>query len=227
MSDPSNSLLAALSGHLRTMAAARVRPATVDEALRRLKDEGHITKKVTKRPMARVRGRVGVPQSGAGQAALLTNPVSAVFKGCEALGAIREAAKGSKTQGGAKHGLGHAERLLLASVLRRLPGGPEAIHKLLGGCSDYDQTVTNYHMNSLQYGPWRCVTAQEYGVCLHEGTCPAIRKRGGKSPVAFAHRKAAPRRQKGVELRSPVADTVSTEELENKVQAILKRTSEE
>lgn len=206
---------------LKRMKRARVIPSVLDEARRRLKYEGHITKKAPKRPMAKVKGREDrVPSSV--QPGLLKAPVTAVFRGCEALRAIRDAAKG-KVRGSAKHGLGHAERLFLASVLRGLPGGREAIHKSLSGCADYDKAVTDYHLDSLKYGPWRCVTAQEYGVCEFEGTCPALRSRGGKSPVAFAYMKRPMKPQRGVEWRPLDENSTSTQELEKKVQTILKR----
>ena len=185
MMEPSGDFLMNLIQLLREMKGTRAQPAEFDEARRRLKEEGHATKKAPKRPMAGVKDRENrVPRSG--QYGLQKVPVAAIFKSCEALGAIRDMAQG-QVRGTAKHGLGHAARLFLASVIRDLPGGREAIHQLLSGCSDYDQAVTDYHVDSLRYGPWRCETAQEYGVCGYEGTCPAIRKRGGKSPVAFAY----------------------------------------
>ena len=203
MSDLFNVKLVKMIHLLRGMKGSRAQTSDLNEARRRLKHEGHITKKAPKRPMARVRGRAGERLSGAGQAALLKNPVAAVFKGCEALSDLRAMAQGKVQSGSAKHGLGHAERLSLASVLRGLPGGPEAIHKLLSGCVDYDAGVTDYHIESLDYGPWRCVTAQEYGVCSYEGACPAMKKRGGKSPAAFAYRARPTKPQRGVEWRPP------------------------
>jgi len=223
MSALSQELLLELYRLLKSMRAGRITPAQFALAHTKLRQDGHIISRAKKRPMAKVKGaeRAHNPDSSSGS--LLKKPVEAVFRGCAALAEIRAVGR-RKTEGGARHGLGHAERLFLASVLRGLPGGAEAIHAILGNCSDYDPAVTDYHIESLSYGPWRCATAQDYGVCGFAGQCPDIKKRGGKSPVAFAYRSRPTRPQRGVEWRPlEEAPAESTEELEMKVQRILKR----
>lgn len=112
----------------------------------------------------------------------VADPVETVFANCAALRTLRDG------DGGDKHGYGHNERLALASVIRDLPGGLEALHKLFAAkCSDYVADTTDAHLKSLTHPPMRCSTLQEMKLCT--GECETIRKRGGNSPVAFAYEK--------------------------------------
>ena len=215
---------------LKTMKAGRVQPAEFDQAHARLREEGHITPKDKKRPMAKVKVK-GVESTGGDSetsetsGTFLKKPVEAIFKRCAALRKIRGVDKEGR-DGVARHGLTHLERLFLAAVLRGLPGGVEAIHDVLRRCADYSPETTDYHIESLSYGAWRCATAQKDGirVCAFTGQCPELKKRGGKSPVAFAYRARPTKPQRGVEWRPLDGNSESTEELEKKVQNILKHT---
>ena len=200
MKDPSHATLRGLYRLLAAMKSARVRPEELDQALTALRDEGHIPAKPKKRPMGKVKAVERAGDTCSGQGTLQKNPVEAVFGGCEALMHIRDTVQGY-AQGDAKHRLGHAERLFLASTLRVLPGGVEAIHRLLSRCPDYDAAITDYHIDSLAYGPLRCETAQENGVCRYQEPCSAMGTLGGKvSPVAFAyHRSDRKSHKRGLE----------------------------
>ena len=202
MRDPSSATLRGLYRLLAAMKSARVRPEELDQALTALRDEGHIPTMSKKRPMARAKGVDRAGDTGSGQGTLQKNPAEAIFINCEALRDIREVAKG-KGRATGRHGAGHAERLFLASTLRVLPGGQEAIHQILSGCEDYDPEVTAYHIESLDYGPWRCETAQEYGLCKWQGPCANLTKRGGNnSPVVFAYRQRRRKKMRGIELNN-------------------------
>jgi len=176
---------------LQEMKRERNTPDEFKEAYARLRAEGHITdrpKRATQaRPQKNIKGvdldRSYAPSAGA----YVPQPVEAVFRGCVALGKLQQVGQG-KARGDGRDGLQHLQRLFMAGVLRGLPGGREAIHEVIGGgCPDYDPRTTDEYIDSLEHGPWRCETAQEWGVCPYEGKCPNIKNRSGKSPVAFAY----------------------------------------
>jgi hypothetical protein len=112
------------------------------------------------------------------------DPIGAIYAGCAALRTIRDTV-GTTTPDGGRHGCSHDQRFALASVLRKLPGGREEIHRLLGKCSDYDRAVTDSQIDSISYPPITCQTLRKKKICRK--LCEEIKARGGKSPVAFAH----------------------------------------
>ena len=84
--------------------------------------------------------------------AFVENPVEAVFTACEALRGLRDGA------GSGRHGMGHRHRLALASILRLIPGGREAIHAIISSrcAEDYDPGRTEHHIDSLSCPPMVC-----------------------------------------------------------------------
>ena len=198
MNEPTNDSLARLIRQLENMKAGRNGPAAIDQAHLSLREAGYIAEEI------RSRVQVKTEDEDLGSTArLVEKPVEAIIKYCEAVQATADVAKG-KSESTARHGLGHAERFFIASVFRKLPGGVEAIHDFINECSDYDQEITDYQIDSLDHGPLLCRTAQEYGICWHDESCPSIKTRVGKSPVAFAYRtprKGEARQKRGVEKR--------------------------
>ena len=165
---------------LLEMKRERNTPEELKEAYTRLEAEGHIIDRPKKAPAQRTMKGVELdrrftPSAGA----FVPRPVAAVFKGCEALRRLQQIGLGH-AQGEGRHGLRYQQRLFLAGVIRGLPGGREAIHEIIrGGCSDYDPTITDGYINSLNGGPWLCATAQKYPrkehpVCPFCALCPAI-----------------------------------------------------
>lgn len=122
------------------------------------------------------------------QITLVDNPVDAVFAGCTALRSLRD--DPPYTTKDARHGRSHWQRLTLASVFRLIPGGIEAVHKILvEKCEDYVPERTDRAISSLTQPPMTCMSMQTCGIC--HGQCQAIRDRGSRSPAAFAYQRGA------------------------------------
>jgi hypothetical protein len=117
--------------------------------------------------------------------AFVDSPVDAIFTNCAALREIRDGAPTGR------HGIGHRQRIALASILRHIPGGCEAIHAILAArCpGDYNPSRTDHHIDSLTCPPMVCGSLQNEGLC--RGQCDAIRERGSRSPAAFAYKKGS------------------------------------
>ena len=82
------------------------------------------------------------------------------------------------------HTEGHDKRLFLASVLK--PFGEAGYNKLtdiLKNISDYDETITRKHWDSLDKRPATC---EKY---CHDFPCGEISIAHGKSPIKFAYQK--------------------------------------
>ena len=161
---------------LRTIPDARASQEEINAALEAMRKAKALPRKRNARAS---RSPVGATPKPSSYVKLASDAVERVFKGCVALRFIREG-------GGARHTLGHEERLALASVLRDLPGGRDVLHEILARCPGYDQATTDRHLNSLNHPPLRCDKLIEWEICAER--CEAMTKRRAKSPISFAYR---------------------------------------
>lgn len=111
--------------------------------------------------------------------------IKEICKKCKALSALETKAK--------KDGhLVHNERLALLSMYIQFGDkGKKRIHKVISGCSDYEEATTNTmieHGFQKAYKPITCARLQEWHICKEN--CTNILKAEGTSPIKFAYKQA-------------------------------------
>ena len=111
--------------------------------------------------------------------------IKEICKKCSALAALEGKAKNDGH-------LIHNERLALLSMYIQFGEvGSKRMHKVISGCSDYNEESTAKiieHGTARAYKPVTCAKLQEWHICKEN--CPNILKAGGTSPIKFAYKQA-------------------------------------